>query len=225
MPGELNVWVETTQRLETFAFGQLILATGARERFLPFPGWTLPGVFGAGGLQALVRSGYNVRGKRVVVAWHWPSLAGRRPHTLKQDGAEIVSVHEQAPTRAWGTVWCRAANSPTRLEGIGFRAFSLPEFPIVPDLDSLGHGRVERVTGVRLSDRRNTWTTSCDLLAVRVHRRPTLSLRPCLVAEAPKARCRWTAINRPQLPTYTAQASQPASPVWTRPWCREKSQV
>lgn len=35
----------------------LILATGARERFLPFPGWTLPGVMGAGGLQALVKGG------------------------------------------------------------------------------------------------------------------------------------------------------------------------
>ena len=33
-------------------FRKLVLATGARERFLPFPGWTLPGVFGAGGLQA-----------------------------------------------------------------------------------------------------------------------------------------------------------------------------
>ncbi|HEV2446593.1 MAG TPA: FAD-dependent oxidoreductase, partial [Candidatus Sulfopaludibacter sp.] len=34
-------------------YGRLILATGARERFLPFPGWTLPNVMGAGGLQAL----------------------------------------------------------------------------------------------------------------------------------------------------------------------------
>jgi len=30
----------------------LVLATGARERFLPFPGWTLPGVVGVGGAQA-----------------------------------------------------------------------------------------------------------------------------------------------------------------------------
>ena len=28
-------------------FDKLIVATGARERFLPFPGWTLPGVMGA----------------------------------------------------------------------------------------------------------------------------------------------------------------------------------
>ncbi len=30
----------------TVACHRLILATGARELFLPFPGWTLPGVFG-----------------------------------------------------------------------------------------------------------------------------------------------------------------------------------
>ena len=46
-------------------YDRLILATGARERFLPFPGWTLPGVFGAGGLQALTKSGFPVSGRRI----------------------------------------------------------------------------------------------------------------------------------------------------------------
>src|SRR5258708_700388 len=61
-------------RLETdcasgnLAFESLIVATGARERFLPFPGWTLPGVMGAGGLQAIVKSGFSIAGKRVVVS-------------------------------------------------------------------------------------------------------------------------------------------------------------
>src|SRR5262249_25879059 len=35
----------------------LILATGARERFLPFPGWTLPNVIGVGAAQALIKAG------------------------------------------------------------------------------------------------------------------------------------------------------------------------
>ena len=42
-------------------YEKLILATGAREQFLPFPGWTLPNVVGAGGLQALVKSGMPIR--------------------------------------------------------------------------------------------------------------------------------------------------------------------
>src|SRR5262249_27970923 len=44
-----NGWLlaETGGSCRTFAFDRLILATGARELFLPFPGWTLPQVMGA----------------------------------------------------------------------------------------------------------------------------------------------------------------------------------
>ena len=56
------------------SYGQLILCTGARERLLPFPGWTLPGVTGAGGLQALIKGGLSVKGQRIVVAGTGPLL-------------------------------------------------------------------------------------------------------------------------------------------------------
>ncbi len=39
---------ETDSGVCELGFEKLILATGARERFLPFPGWTLPNVMGAG---------------------------------------------------------------------------------------------------------------------------------------------------------------------------------
>lgn len=77
-------------------FDKLILATGARELFLPFPGWTLPHVTGAGGLQALVKSGLSVRGKRVVVAGSGPLLLAVAAY-LKSQGAIIPLVVEQAP--------------------------------------------------------------------------------------------------------------------------------
>ena len=48
-----GVQAETAAGMCMVKCRNLILATGARERFLPFPGWTLPGVYGAGGLQAL----------------------------------------------------------------------------------------------------------------------------------------------------------------------------
>src|SRR5215469_5114645 len=56
------------------SYRSLVLATGARERFLPFPGWTLPNIMGAGGLQAMVKSGLPIRRKRVVVAGTGPLL-------------------------------------------------------------------------------------------------------------------------------------------------------
>mgnify|MGYP003910816641 CR=1 FL=1 len=44
--GELLV--QDAEQAQTLRYNQLILATGARELLLPFPGWTLPGVTGAG---------------------------------------------------------------------------------------------------------------------------------------------------------------------------------
>src|SRR6185437_1239094 len=79
-------------------YDKLILATGARERFLPFPGWTLPNVMGAGGLDAMARSGLPVNGKRVVVAGTGPLLLAVAAH-LAEHGAKILAICEQAPMR------------------------------------------------------------------------------------------------------------------------------
>ncbi|BCQ25248.1 FAD-dependent oxidoreductase [Caballeronia sp. NK8] len=78
------------------AYSKLILATGARERLLPFDGWTLPGVTGAGGLQALVKGGLPVRGERIVVAGSGPLLLAVAD-TARRHGAHVVAVVEQAP--------------------------------------------------------------------------------------------------------------------------------
>lgn len=82
--------------LVELTYRKLVLATGARERFLPFPSWTLPNVTGAGGLQALVKSGLPIRGKRVVVAGTGPLLLAVAAH-LGKHGAEIPLICEQAP--------------------------------------------------------------------------------------------------------------------------------
>src|SRR5689334_21074633 len=52
--------VETWDKSLEFRYNKLIIAAGARETFLPFPGWTLPGIAGVGGLQALVKSGLPI---------------------------------------------------------------------------------------------------------------------------------------------------------------------
>src|SRR6185437_8696782 len=81
------------------SYERLILATGARERLLPFPGWTLPGVTGAGALQALIKGGMPVRGERVVLAGSGPLLIAALA-TARAAGARVVAVVEQAPWRA-----------------------------------------------------------------------------------------------------------------------------
>lgn len=93
-PGMLLV--QGPQRAASLRYNRLVLATGAREHLLPFPGWTLPGVTGAGGLQALAKGGYPVEGKRVVVAGSGPLLLAVAA-TLKARGAVIAAIVEQAP--------------------------------------------------------------------------------------------------------------------------------
>src|SRR5277367_3828510 len=91
--GELTA--ESDDAAMQVSCGKLILATGARELFLPFPGWTLPNVMGAGGLQALVKSGLPIKGKRVVVAGTGPLLLAVAAYLIDR-GAKVVCICEQA---------------------------------------------------------------------------------------------------------------------------------
>ena len=86
---------ETSEGVCELSYTNLVLATGARERFLPFPGWTLPNVMGAGGLQALVKTGLPIEGKRVVVAGSGPLLLAVAAY-LRTRGAEVLLIAEQA---------------------------------------------------------------------------------------------------------------------------------
>lgn len=74
----------------------VVLATGAQELFLPFPGWTLPNVLGVGGAQALLKAGMDVRGKRIAVVGTGPLLLPVAA-ALSRAGANLRLVAEQAP--------------------------------------------------------------------------------------------------------------------------------
>ncbi len=173
--GKLDAWVSSPQTLETFTFERLILATGARERFLPFPGWTLPGVFGAGGLQALVRGGYDIRGKRVAVAGTGPLLLAVAAH-LKQDGAEIVLVAEQAPLRRLVPFGLSLISNPAKLlQGMRLRA-ELAGVPYRTGCWPIAAEGDENVQAVRFSNGVRIWTERCDLLACGFHLVPNTEL-------------------------------------------------
>ncbi|MHC4852389.1 MAG: FAD/NAD(P)-dependent oxidoreductase [Planctomycetota bacterium] len=69
-----QLWFEEEGRAHQVQADHILLATGAYDRSLPFPGWTLPGVVTAGAAQVLVR-GHMVRpGSRAVVAGTGPLL-------------------------------------------------------------------------------------------------------------------------------------------------------
>ena len=145
-------------------FERLILATGARERFLPFPGWTLPGVIGAGGLQALVKGGLPIAGKRVVVAGSGPLLIAVAAY-LRRKRANVPIIAEQTPWNRLALFALSLARAPEKLvqaarlsrdlRGVAFQAGSW----VVQ-----AHGG-ERIEAVTLCWNGRTWTERCDYLA------------------------------------------------------------
>jgi len=72
---------------------QLILATGAHERPVPFPGWTLPGVMTAGGVQTLIKTMRVRPGRRALVAGTGPLLLVVA-NQLHEAGVEVAAVLE-----------------------------------------------------------------------------------------------------------------------------------
>ncbi|CAO0831714.1 FAD-dependent oxidoreductase OS=Streptomyces microflavus OX=1919 GN=HUT09_35610 PE=4 SV=1 [Streptomyces microflavus] len=78
----------------------LLVATGAYDRQLPFPGWDLPGVLTAGGLQSLLKGGGVVPGRRVVLGGTGPFLLPVAA-ALAARGAKVVAVCEAAAPSAW----------------------------------------------------------------------------------------------------------------------------
>ncbi len=94
-PSAHELIVDFRGRVDVQRAEQVILATGAVERFVPFPGWTLPGVTGVGGLQALLKSGLPLTGTRVVVAGSGPLLWPVAASVVKA-GAQLGMIAEQA---------------------------------------------------------------------------------------------------------------------------------
>lgn len=94
-PGQVLLDLDGASRVVDW--DRAIVCTGARELLLPFPGWTLPGVVGAGGMQALVKGGMPVRRRRVVVAGSGPLLLAAAS-TARRHDAELVALAEHRST-------------------------------------------------------------------------------------------------------------------------------
>lgn len=142
---------------------RVILATGARERFIPFPGWTLPGVVGIGGAQALLKSGTSFRGKRVVIAGSGPLMLPVAA-ALSRAGARILVVAEQANT---GSVARFAVglwrNPQLLLQAMLYRA-SFRGARYQTGTWATSAGGDDQIHEVTLTNGRETWSEAVDVL-------------------------------------------------------------
>ncbi len=96
--GTVMVWHDGESKV--FDAAAIVLATGAHDRPVPFPGWTLPGVMTAGGAQSLAKTQWVMPGRRVVLAGAGPFLLPVAQQIIRS-GAEIVALVEATSPRQW----------------------------------------------------------------------------------------------------------------------------
>jgi NADPH-dependent 2,4-dienoyl-CoA reductase/sulfur reductase-like enzyme len=174
-PGERRLLAETPEGPRIFDWHRLILATGARELFIPFPGWTLPHVMGVGGLQSLVKSGWPIQGKRVVLAGSGPLLLAVA-QTAKRAGAHVCCIAEQTPWwRVAGFGPAAAAHTSKLWQGvdIGLSLLGVPYRCAWWPVKAQGEGHLQAVT---LSNERKARSMDCDVLACGFGLVPNLKL-------------------------------------------------
>jgi NADPH-dependent 2,4-dienoyl-CoA reductase/sulfur reductase-like enzyme len=82
--------------LSTVKCGSLLLATGARERFIPFKGWTLPGVMATGAAQILIKQSGILPARKMLVGGVGIFLAAVA-YDLQKNGGRVSAVLDEKP--------------------------------------------------------------------------------------------------------------------------------
>ncbi len=132
--GAEEVWASSSAANLGIRPKRVVLATGAYERGVPLPGWTLPGFMTTGAAQTLLRSYQIAPGRRVL-------LGGNGPLNL-QVAAELV----RAGIKVVALVEAAARPGPRMLASLAKMAIS------APDLVRDGHRPPERTPARRRAD-------------------------------------------------------------------------
>jgi len=124
-------------------------------------------------LQSLVKNGWPIAGRRVVICGTGPLLLAVAKG-LQKYGAKIVSIVEQAPRSRVAEFGISLLRHPAKLiQGLGMMSFTAKmKFGVWP-LKAEGDDAVRRVT---LTDGHKSWTEDCDFLACGFHLVPNVEL-------------------------------------------------
>jgi NADPH-dependent 2,4-dienoyl-CoA reductase/sulfur reductase-like enzyme len=119
LPNELVAGANGT--IVRFQPQRLILATGAYERAVPIPGWTLPGVMTTGAAQTLWRTARRLPGRRVLIAGNGPLNLQLASELLSGGVKPVAVVEAAAPFARKPAALLRMATASPRLVTEGLR--------------------------------------------------------------------------------------------------------
>ncbi|MFL6836697.1 MAG: FAD-dependent oxidoreductase [Bradyrhizobium sp.] len=147
-PGIIDTMCDGKAR--TVGFAQTILCTGAMDRVIPLPGWTLPGVFTLGGSQISLKAQGCAIGARVAFLGTGPLLY-LVAYQYARAGAQVTAVLDTTPfaTKAAQTLGLMRGGA-TFAKGLYYiawlRAHGIPIFEGVTPLAIGGNGQVESLS-------------------------------------------------------------------------------
>jgi NADPH-dependent 2,4-dienoyl-CoA reductase/sulfur reductase-like enzyme len=167
-PDGITLHTSGAGRTSVLQARHLLIATGALERPVPVPGWTLPGVMTVGAAQILLKTGGNVPSGRVVIAGQGP-LPLLYTTQLLHAGVRPVACLDTTPAgafrRAWPSVGGALLNPSQLAKGLRFMAdIRRAGIPVITGVDAIaavGEGQIRRV---RYRARGVTQDIAADLL-------------------------------------------------------------
>jgi NADPH-dependent 2,4-dienoyl-CoA reductase/sulfur reductase-like enzyme len=190
-------------REQTLPFTHLLIASGATDRVLPVPGWTLPGVYTLGAAQTALKSQGCAIGRRVVLAGTGPLLY-LVAYQYAKAGAHVLAVLDTSSLGAQIVALPKLAAQPGVLaKGLYYvgwlRAHGVRIERGVALEEIRGQGHVAAIAWRSVlapgGERSAIQTIDCDAVGLSFGLRPETQL-----ADVAGCRFRYDALNRCWLP-------------------------
>jgi NADPH-dependent 2,4-dienoyl-CoA reductase/sulfur reductase-like enzyme len=140
-PGHILLVADSRGHVSEYRADALILATGARERQLPFKGWTLPGVMSTGAAQILMKSSGILPGRKTLIGGCGPLMLVLAAEILANRGKILAVLDQSSTVMKLKAVTAGPAIWPKLLEGATYLA-------------RLAAARVSMKQGVRIVEAR-----------------------------------------------------------------------
>lgn len=183
-------------RADSLEYSKVIVATGATDRILPVPGWTLPGVYSLGAAQIALKYQGCAIGERVAFCGSGPLLY-LVAYQYAKAGANVVAVLDSAPFSAQCRALPALLGQPTTLaKGVYYRAWLAAHgIPVHQGATLTQIDGKQRVSAIRWGEN----ALECDAVAFAHALRSETQLADLLGCEFV-----WNALNRAWLPQRDA---------------------